>query len=140
MDNQDSEKLGRLLEGMEQLRGDVREVKDDIKEERQVSRENRSVIHRRLDEQADEIGRLRADMMIAGSVEAQVRNELQALRDTVNANHNSIQPDIEEFRRMRTLGRGLFWLLGFGGISLGAAAAYMGESLAKIVRHWLNIP
>lgn len=128
----DSEKIGRLLEAVEQMR-------DDLKEERAIARENRTIIHRRLDEQAQEVARLRSDMVVSGHIEAQVRNELQELRETINENHNSIQPDIEDFRRMRTLGRGLFWLLGFGGMSLGAAIAYASEHLAAIVRHWLKI-
>lgn len=133
MTNQDSERLGRLLEAVEQMR-------EDLRDERQVARENRQGIHRRLDEQADEVAKLRTDIKVAGQVEAQVRNELIALRATVNDNHNSIQPDIEEFRRMRTLGKGLFWLLGFGGMSLGATLAFMSEWLSTWARGWLKIP
>lgn len=132
MANNDSEKIGRLLEAVEQIR-------EDFKEERNAARESRSNIHRRLDEQAHDIAKLRTDMMAAGQIQAQVRNELQEVRRTVDENHEAITPDIEEFRRMKTLGRGFFWLLGFGGVSLGAAIAYTSENLATIVRHWLKL-
>ena len=121
-----------MLEAVEQLR-------EDFREDRQAARESRNSLHRRLDEQAVEVARLRSDVMVSGEIDAMVRNELKDLRDTINENHNSIQPDIEEFRRMRTLGRGLVWLLGFGGMSLGAAIAYTSEHLASVVRHWLKI-
>lgn len=128
----DSEKIGRLLEAVERLT-------DEVREERVVARENRAIIHKRLDGQGDEISRLRQDVAIMGKVDAQVRDELADLRETVNKNHNSIQPDIEEWRRMRKLGRGFFWLLGIGGVSLGAALAYAGETMRQAVLSWLKI-
>lgn len=132
LDRSDSEKIGRLLQAVEQ-------IQEDFKEERRAARESRANIHRRLDEQAYDITKLRTDLMAAGQIQAQVRNELQEVRKTVDENHEAILPDIEEFRRMKTLGRGFVWLLGFGGLSVGATIAYLSENLAAIIRHWLKI-
>lgn len=128
----DSEKIGRLLEAVERLT-------EEVLDERIVARDNRAIIHRRLDGQGDEISRLRQDVAIMGKVDAQVRDELAELRETVTSNHNSVLPDIDEWRRMRRLGRGLFWLLGLGGVSLGAAIVWAGEAVRTAVLSWLKI-
>lgn len=128
----DSEKIGRLLEAVEQMR-------QDFKEERKVARESRAAVHSRLDAQALEIADLRTDVTVSAQIDAQIRNELQELRNTVNKNHEDFKPDIEEFRRMRNLGRGFLFLLGFGGVSVGAALAYMSDSAVTVIRHWLRI-
>jgi hypothetical protein len=83
---------------------------------------------------------LRRDVVIVGQVEAQAREEIKALKKTVEANHASVQPDIEEWRRMRTLGRGFFFLIGLGGLSLGAVITYASDSAVAIIRYWLKIP
>lgn len=128
----ESEKIGRLLEAVERLT-------DEVREERVEARENRATIHRRLDDQGSEIARLRQDVAIMGMVDAQVRDELSELSETVKTENAKIAPDIEEWRRMRRLGRGFFWLLGLGGVSLGAALMWAGEAIRTAVLSWLKI-
>ncbi|RJT42015.1 DUF1515 domain-containing protein [Mesorhizobium waimense] len=117
--------LGRVQEGVEQLR-------DDFKEEKRSAHESRTSIHRRLDEHATEIASLRTDVTIAGKIEAQVRNELKALNEKVD-------PSLEDWKRMKSLGIGIAGLLAVGGLSFGAFLMWAGDAAVTAVRHWLRI-
>jgi hypothetical protein len=117
--------LGQVLEGVKQLRA-------DFQEEKQNAHESRSTMHRRLDEHAEEIGKLRTDVAVAGKIEAQVRNELKSLKAAVD-------PSLEDWKRMKTLGLGIVSLLAIGGVSFGAFLMWAGDAAATAVRHWLKI-
>ncbi|QDZ10499.1 DUF1515 domain-containing protein [Devosia ginsengisoli] len=122
-----------LLKMLEQLR-------DDFRDEREASRQSRSKLHERVDGMADDVGAIRGDIQILGEVDGQIRGEVQALRDTVEANQKSVQPTVDEWRRIRAIGLGIVGLLAIGGVSLGAALAWAGEGVVSAIRHWLRIP
>lgn len=124
--------LGRLQEGVEQLR-------EDFRDEKQTAHESRAVIHRRLDEQARDIASLKTDVAIAGKVEAQVRDEVKALGDKVDANHATVGPHVEDWKRMKAVGVGLVGLLAVGGLSVGAMLTWASETAITTIRHWLRI-
>jgi hypothetical protein len=63
--------LGRLQEGMDRRRSDFQEEKRD-------AHDSRAVIHRRLDEQADQIGHLETTVTIRGEVDAQLQDQIMA--------------------------------------------------------------
>ncbi|MER9452061.1 DUF1515 family protein [Mesorhizobium sp. M0254] len=117
--------LGQVLEGVKQLRA-------DFQEEKQNAHESRATVHRRLDEHAEEIGKLRTDVAVHGQVEAQVRNEVKSLKEAVN-------PSLEDWKRMKALGIGIAGLLALGGLSFGAMLMWAGDAAATAVRHWLKI-
>ncbi|RUX03178.1 MAG: DUF1515 domain-containing protein [Mesorhizobium sp.] len=124
--------LGRVQEGVEQLR-------EDFQEEKRNAHESRTALHRRLDEQAAEISSLKTDVAIHGKIEAQVRNEVRALGDKVEANQKAVQPSVDDWKRMKTLGIGIAGLLALGGLSFGAFIMWAGDAAATAVRHWLKI-
>lgn len=124
--------LGRLEEGVQRLR-------EDFEDEKDAAHESRAVIHRRLDEHVHAISELRGDVSIGIKVDAQVRNDLQELKATVDANQTAVAPSIAEWRRMKAIGIGLAGLLALGGISIGAMLAYMGDIAVTAIRHWLKI-
>ena len=124
--------LGRVQEGIEQLR-------EDFQEEKKNARDSRSTVHRRLDEHALEISNLRTDVAIAGKIEAQVRNEVKALAKKVDANHEAVQPSLDDWKRMKNLGVGVASLLAIGGLSIGAFLMWAGDAAVTAVRHWLRI-
>lgn len=117
-----------LLKMMEQLR-------DDFQDEREASRKSREKLHERVDGISDDIGSIRGDIRILGKVDAQIRGEVQSLGTKVD----NAQPTLEEWRRIRAIGIGLVGLLALGGMSVGAALAWAGESVVNAVRHWLRI-
>lgn len=124
--------LGRTLEGVEKLR-------EDFNEEKNVAKENRAILHRRLDEQAADIGKLRTDVAIMGQVDAQVRDEVKSLAETVEANQTVVSPAIAEWKTMKRAGMGLTGLLALGGLSVGAALTWAGDTAVTAIRHWLKI-
>ena len=124
--------LGRTLAGVEQLRRDF----DD---EKNAARESRAAIHRRLDEHADDIGRLRTDVTIMGHVDAQLRDEVKALAETVEENQKSAAPSLAEWKTMKRVGLGVSGLLALGGLSVGAALVWAGDTAVTWARHWLRI-
>jgi len=124
--------LGRVQEGVDRLTADLRDEKTN-------AHESRATLHRRLDEQSQEISSIREDIVISAHVDAQVRGEIKKLSDLVEANHATVAPSLEEWKRMKTLGIGLAGLMAIGGMSIGAALLWMGETAANAVRQWLRI-
>ncbi|MDW9880480.1 DUF1515 domain-containing protein [Sinorhizobium meliloti] len=124
--------LGRLTESVEQLR-------EDFRDEKQTAHESRAVIHRRLDEQAAEIGSLKTNVAVAGLVEAQVRDEIKALGVRVEENHKAVTPSVEEWKRIRNIGIGITGLVAIGGLSVGAVLTWASETAVTTIRHWLRI-
>lgn len=124
--------LGRLQEAVEQLRDDFRDEKSDAKE-------SRAIIHRRLDEQADKIAALNSTVEIAGQVDAQIRDEVKAVAEKVDANQTAIAGDVADWRRLKGIGLGVTGLLAIGGLTVGALLVWAGETAANAVRAWLRI-
>lgn len=124
--------LGRVQEGVDRLR-------EDFQNEKNMAHESRAVIHRRLDEQAAEIGSLKTNVAVAGMVEAQVRDEIKALGVRVDTNHAAITPSVEEWKRIRNIGIGITGLIAIGGLSVGAVLTWASETAVTTIRHWLKI-
>lgn len=113
----------------------VEQLRDDFREERDASRKGRQVLHERMNDVAHDIGTIRGDIQILGQVDGQLRGEVQRL----SARVDSAQPTLDEWRRIRAIGVGLVGLLAIGGLSVGAALAWAGESVVQVVRQWLKI-
>ena len=124
--------LGRVEEG-------VKRIREDFQEEKQNARESRAVIHARLDSQAKRIGHLDTTVAISGGVDAQIREEIKALKETVDRNHAATQPALEEWKRLKTLGYGISGLIAVAGLTVGSIVAYMSDGAIAWVRHWLKI-
>jgi predicted PP-loop superfamily ATPase len=124
--------LGRVEEG-------VKRIREDFQEEKQNARESRAVIHARLDSQAKQIGHLDTTVAISGGVDAQIREKIKALKETVDRNHAATQPALEEWKRLKTLGYGISGLIAVAGLTVGSIVAYMSDGAIAWVRHWLKI-
>lgn len=131
--------LGRVegrLTGIEEsvslLRGDVSDEKDN-------AHESRSVIHRRLDEQAKQIHLLDMTITVSSNVDGQIREEIKTLKDTVEKNHEAVAPTLEEWKKMKTLGYGISGLIAFAGLTVGGMVAYASDGAVAALRHWLKI-
>lgn len=124
--------LGRVEEG-------VKRIREDFQEEKQSAHESRAVIHRRLDEQSRQINLLDKVVEISSGVDVTLREEIKALKETVDRNHASVQPALEEWRRMKTIGYGISGLIAFAGLTVGGIIAYMSDGAVAALRHWLKI-
>lgn len=112
---------------------------NEVGVEKDNAHHSRSVIHRRLDEQAMQIAHLDTTVAISGGVDATLRDEIKALKETVEKNHDSVQPALDEWRRMKTLGYGISGLIAFAGLTIGGMIAYASDGAVAALRHWLKI-
>lgn len=125
--------LGKLQTGVDRLRA-------DFQDEKMMAHESRSVIHQRLDNQVQQIAHMETTIALSGQIDAQVREELQNLKDTVEKNQEAVSPTIAEWRRMKTLGLGIAGLIAMSGLTVGGILVYMSETAVSGIRHWLKIP
>jgi hypothetical protein len=125
--------LGRLEEKVEQLGKDVAEEKKD-------AHDSRASFHRRLDEQVTQFSLLEKTASIEAQINAQTRDKIDDLSDTVKANHGAVAPYVEDMKRLKTLGYGIAGLIALAGVSVGGLVWWAGEAAVNTVRHWLKIP
>lgn len=133
----DQKDLADALSFRGQRGGDCLRV--DFQHEKGMAHESRSVIHQRLDNQAREIAHLEKTIAVSGEIDAQVRGEIQALKETVEKNQGIVAPAIDEWKRMKTLGVGISGLIALAGLTIGDIVAYMSETAVSGIRHWLKI-
>lgn len=122
-----------LLTMLEQLR-------DDMQEDREASRQSRTRLYERIDAVANDVGTIKGDIRILGEVDGQVRGEVQSLAATVEAHHAAVAPAVDEFKRMKTVGMSIVGLIGIGGTAFGAALIWWGEHTVSFIRSILRIP
>lgn len=95
------------------LEGQMGEVLTMLK----ASTESRARMHERVDEMSDRLGKIEGDIGIAGQIDAQVRNELDALRSTIEANRLEAAPAIEAWQDVLKTGKRVSWVFGIAGIT-----------------------
>ena len=132
--------LGRLEGKLTGIDEKVALLRDDVSDEKENAHESRSVIHRRLDEQMKQIHLLDKVVEISSGVDATLRDEIKALKETVDKNHAATQPALEEWTRMKSIGYGISGLIAFAGLTTGAIVTWMSDGAVAWLRHWLKIP
>lgn len=131
--------IGKLEGSLTGINDSVAQLRKDVSDEKNHAHQSRSVIHQRLDEQAKQIAHLDTTMALSGGVDATLREEIKNLRETVDKNHAAVQPTLEEWKRMKTIGYGISGLIAFAGLTVGGVVAYASDGAAAWVKHWLKI-
>lgn len=131
--------LGRVEGRLTGIEENVSLLRNEVSDEKENAHESRSVIHRRLDEQAKQINLLDKVVEINSGVDAQVREELKVIKETVQKNHDAVQPTLEDWKRLKTLGYGISGLIAFAGLTIGGMVAYASDGAVAWLRHWLKI-
>ncbi|MEI1249272.1 DUF1515 domain-containing protein [Rhizobium aouanii] len=131
--------LGRVEGRLTGIEDSVSHLRDELSDEKDNAHESRSVIHRRLDEQAKQIYRFDTTVAISAGVDAQIREEIKTLKETVEKNHEAVAPTLEEWKKMKTLGYGISGLIAFAGLTVGGVVAYVSDGAVAALRHWLKI-
>lgn len=114
-------------------------MQDDLREEKRNAHEHRAVIHKRIDEQSQQISHLETTVAIRGEIDAQLRDQIMELKETVEKNHAEVEPAIRDMERMKTLGLGVSGIIAFSGLTIGGLIAWMGDTVITAIRHWLKI-
>ncbi|WP_427144644.1 DUF1515 domain-containing protein, partial [Rhizobium leguminosarum] len=96
--------LGRVEGRLTGIEESVSLIREDLGDEKDNARESRAVIHRRLDEQRQQIHLLDKVVEISSSVDATLREEIKSIKETVEKNHDAVAPTLEEWKKMKTLG------------------------------------
>lgn len=117
--------LGKIQTGVERLR-------EDFAEEKALSKENRAIIHRRLDETVERVAKIEQAVAITAS-------DFEDLKAAFEEHKNDVAPTMQEWKRMKTLGVGFASLLAIGGLSFGSFLVWAGDTAVAFVRHWLRI-
>lgn len=125
--------LGRIEEKVEKL-------EKDFSEEKRTAHESRAIIHQRLDQQVSQVAVLDKTVAIHAEIDAQMRDKVEELTETVQSNHEAVAPTIEDMKRLKTLGYGIAGLIALAGVSVGGLILWAGEAAITTVRHWLRIP
>ncbi|MBY5357262.1 DUF1515 domain-containing protein [Rhizobium leguminosarum] len=131
--------LGRVEGRLTGIEESVSRLREDLSDEKDNAHESRSVIHRRLDEQARQIHLLDMTVTVSSNVDSQIREEIKTLKETVDKNHDAVAPTLEEWKKMKTLGYGISGLIAFAGLTIGGVVAYMSDGAVSALRHWLKI-
>ncbi|NZD62885.1 DUF1515 domain-containing protein [Rhizobium sp. WYCCWR 11290] len=131
--------LGRVEGRLTGIEESVSLLREDVSDEKDNAHESRSVIHRRLDEQARQIHLLDMTVTVSSNVDGQIREEIKTLKETVEKNHEAVAPTLEEWKKMKTLGYGISGLIAFAGLTIGGIIAYASDGAVAALRHWLKI-
>lgn len=108
--------------------------------EQRSAHESRTSIHRRMDEHVTQISLLDKTVGIHAEIDAQMRDKIKGLTETVEKNHTAVEPVIEDMKRLKLLGLGISGLIALAGVSVGGLIWWAGEAAVTAVRHWLKIP
>ncbi|MGR9274734.1 DUF1515 domain-containing protein [Rhizobium leguminosarum] len=131
--------LGRVEGRLTGIEESVSLIREDLGDEKDNARESRAVIHRRLDEQRQQIHLLDKVVEISSGVDATLREEIKSIKETVQKNHEAVAPTLEEWKKMKTLGYGISGLIAFAGLTVGGIVAYASDGAVAWIRHWLKI-
>ncbi len=120
--------LGRVSEGVDRLR-------QDFGDEKAQAAQNRKTLFDRQDEMRNDLSSLRSDFDMAAVVQAK---DMRALSRSLEDHKLAVQPSVEEWKRIKTLGVGITGVLALGGLSVGAMMATGLDALRNAVRSWLG--
>ncbi|MBY4591664.1 MULTISPECIES: DUF1515 domain-containing protein [Rhizobium] len=131
--------LGRVEGRLTGIEENVALLRNEVRDEKANAHDSRAVIHTRLDEQARQIAHLDTRAALSGGVDAQIREEIKSLKETVEKNQETVAPALEEWKRMKSIGYGISGLIAFAGLTVGGMIAYASDGAVAALRHWLKI-
>ncbi|WP_434729494.1 hypothetical protein [Rhizobium binae] len=72
-------------------------------------------------------------------MDATLREEIKALKETVDRNHDSTQLALEDWKRIKTLGVGISGIIALAGLTAGATITWASDGAVAWLRYWLKI-
>ncbi len=126
---QDADPTSEVLLRLGELSASVQHLLSDFGDEKIAARDNRTAMHRRLDEQARELSAVKTELTLSR----------QVVEGLARTQADIVLPAVGDWQDMRKTGLALVGLLALGGISLGATMAWFSDQASGLVRHWLRI-
>ena len=123
--------LGRLQASMDHMQR-------DFAEEKRSATESRRALYERHDDLQEQIGGLKMDLQISGQITAQVREEVKTVSQKVDQHKSDIQPSLDDWRKIKSLGLGVTGVLAIGGLSVGALLAMGWDAFKAALRSFLG--
>lgn len=120
--------MGRMAEGIERLRA-------DFGEEKSQAAASRKALYERQEELRGDLSNLKNDIDMAAVISAQ---KMDALASELKDHKDAVQPSVEEWKRIKTLGIGITGVLAIGGLSVGAMLSMGLDAFKAAVRSWLG--
>ncbi|PDS63488.1 hypothetical protein CO653_23305 [Rhizobium anhuiense] len=87
--------LGRVEGRLTGIEDNVALLRREVSDEKANAHDSRAVIHARLDEQARQIAHLDTRVAISGGADAQIREEIKSLKETVEKNQETVAPRLK---------------------------------------------
>ena len=120
--------MGRMAEGIERLRV-------DFGEEKSQAAASRKALYERQEELRGDLSILKSDIDMAAVISAQ---KMDALASELKDHKAAVQPSVEEWKRIKTLGIGITGVLAIGGLSVGAMLSIGIDAFRAAMRSWLG--
>lgn len=123
------EELALMLGGINKS---IEFLREDFREEKEVSHQSRSTMHKRMDDQSKEIGEVK--MAVAMSA-----RDLADAKAAIEAHKDAVMPSVAEWKRMKILGGSFLVLAGIAGVSFVGFLSWAGDVAVTTARAWLKI-
>lgn len=120
--------MGRMAEGIERLRA-------DFGEEKSQAAASRKALYERQEELRGDLSNLKNDIDMSAVITSQ---KIDALAADLKDHKAAVQPSVDEWKRIKTLGIGITGVLALGGLSVGAMLSMGLDAFKAAVRSWLG--
>lgn len=131
--------LREVLHKLGSIETSVHLLQQDVRDEKEVARENRSRIHARLDQQTRVQSETEGKIITVGLTLEQQRSSIDALKATVEENRKEAEAASKDWKRIKTLGWGFSGLLVVIGVTGGGILIMAGDISVALARKWLRI-
>lgn len=122
--------LGRLEQGLSSLR-------EDVQTDKAHAVQSRRVMYDKQEDLTEDMAKLRESLVVSAHVNAQVREEVKALKGSLDAFKKEVEPSIKDFERLKTMGKGIGTFLAMGGLGVGLIVVSGIEWAKNLLRSWL---
>lgn len=124
--------LGDLLLAMGRVQEGVDRLREDFGEEKSSAAASRKAIYERQAEFSRGLNDLKNDVDMAAVISTQKLGELAR---GLSEHKAAVQPSIEDWKRIKSMGLGISGVLALGGLSVGALLMAGVDSFKAAMRH-----
>lgn len=116
----------------------LKQFRDEYARDQESAQRSRAALHQRVDEVVDRLGKMETTAALSGTIDAQVRTELDLLTKKLN----EVAPVAVEWGRVKSIGKWAASGLLASGVGIGALAATAGDQVIaaiQTIKAWFHI-